>query len=106
MFHPLTLPHVVENQVQIRNKTNEEKDKKKTKDTFMHISEIKCSKFQSRKHKSNDCPNKIVIMQKKIVKSQNRSFFIHPLRKNKGKTIINLALQKEVTPKLHGFNTR
>ena len=53
---------MVEDQLQMRNKRDKERDKNKTKETSTYLSEIKCSKCQSRKHKSNECPNKRVLM--------------------------------------------
>jgi len=43
-------------------KERKKKIKKKKKNTSKHISEIKCSKCQSNTHKSNEYPNKRVLM--------------------------------------------
>jgi len=49
---------VVEDNVQMKNKRVQEKDKKKSHDTYKHKSEIKYFKCQSNTHKFNECPLK------------------------------------------------
>jgi len=63
-LHPLTPSQVEEDQVQMRKKIKQEKDKKKSHDTYTHKSEIKCFKCQSSTHKSNESPNKRELMLK------------------------------------------
>ena len=46
VLHPLTPTQVVEDQVKMKKKTNEEKEKS----TYMHITKT-CSKYLGRKHK-------------------------------------------------------
>ena len=84
---PLT-HQVREDQAQIRNKREEEKDEKNTKDTSTHISEIKCSKCQSRNPKSNERPNKrfIMLKAKGLCTNSKEVIFNLPLRKAKDKT--------------------
>ena len=56
-LHPLTLSQVEEDQVEMRKKGEKERD-----DTYTYKNEIKCSKCQSKTHKSNEGPNKRILV--------------------------------------------
>jgi len=99
---------VVEDQVQMKNKIDEEKTKQKEEienSTYMHPSETTCSNYLGRKHKTSKCPSKRVIILRGKDLCENKASLTSSSKEEKQDKKKRYVEQGNIF-KLYGFNIR